>query len=194
MNQYIFKKIECLKWLIQPLLFLLCGVSLEASEEIHQCRDFAEARDKAKAFSNLTSSSTNLETVPAKILGSSKLQAGQIVGIKSTQGLIRTDYDPVKGPHFNAKSGGKKAAFCYPGNEQSHLSAVGNLTYGLKTTYGLGTHRSTQSTLQGKTVLSRLQSMENINVFSRPSTSGQGSTRVYPTAGFASYQRANHKK
>ena len=194
MKQHPLKKVECLTWSIQLLLILLCSVSLEASEEIYQCRDFTEAKNKTRAFSGLTHPSTSLETVPGKILGSSKLQAGQIVGVKSSHGLIRTDYDPDKGPHFNATNAGKKAAFCYPGNEQSHLAAVGHLNYGLKPTYGLGAHHSTQSTLQGKTVLNRLQNMGDIQGFSQTHMGGKGSTKAYPTAGFASYQQAHHKK
>ena len=194
MKQHLLKKVKCLNELIQPLLCLLCSVSLDASEEIHQCHDFIEARDKAKAFSGVTHSLTNLEPVPAKILGSSKLKAGQIVGIRSSQGLIRTDYDPVKGPHFNAKSGEKKAAFCYPGSEQSHLSVVGEMNYGLKPTYSLGTSLSTQSVLKGKIALRRLDSIGNISGFSQTHFSGKGSIKAYPTAGFSSYQQSQYKK
>src|SRR4051812_30558923 len=57
-------------------------------------------------------------------IGRLGVMAGHEVGVSATEKpywRLRLDYDPVKGPHFNAESGEgakrQKKAFSFPGNE-----------------------------------------------------------------------------
>ena len=93
-------------------------------EEIMNCRSYEDARNRAIAW---------LESLGGPIgahyeveIGRLGLATGLEVGVSSTidpYRRLRIDYDPAKGPHFNAEvfkgSGRKKHAFTFPGDEQT---------------------------------------------------------------------------
>jgi hypothetical protein len=93
-------------------------------EQVTHCDSYEDARNKAIAW---------METWGGPIgpyyeveIGRLGLAVGHEVGVSATVDpyrRIRLDFDPVKGPHFNAEvgkgAGRMKHAFTFPGDEQT---------------------------------------------------------------------------
>lgn len=96
-------------------------------ELVTRCDSYEDARNQALAW---------MESIGGPIghyyeieIGRLGLAAGHEVGVSSSidpYRRIRLDYDPLKGPHFNAEVykgvGRMKHAFTFPGDEQTIAS------------------------------------------------------------------------
>ena len=96
-------------------------------EQVTHCETYEEARNKSLAW---------METWGGPLGAHYKIELGRLgtgqgfeVGVSSTidpYRRLRLDFDPVKGPHFNAevgKGGGRsKHAFTFPGTEETALA------------------------------------------------------------------------
>lgn len=96
-------------------------------EEVTHCESYEDARNKALGW---------METWGGPIGGQYQVEIGRLglaegleVGVSSTidpYRRIRLDFDPVKGPHFNAEVGKgskrMKHAFTFPGDESTMAS------------------------------------------------------------------------
>lgn len=96
-------------------------------EQITDCQTYEEARNKALAW--IEANGGALGAYYKIELGRLGTGAGFEVGVSSTVDpfrRLRLDYDPVKGPHFNAevgKGGSRiKHAFKFPGTEETALA------------------------------------------------------------------------
>lgn len=98
-------------------------------EEITRCDSYEQARNKALEW--MEAQGGAIGAYYQVEIGRLGLATGLEVGVSSTidpYRRIRLDYDPVKGPHFNAEvgkgAGRMKHAFTFPGDEEtiaSHL-------------------------------------------------------------------------
>lgn len=100
-------------------------------ELVTNCHSYEDARNRALAW---------MESIGGPIgahydveIGRLGLAQGLEVGVSSTidpYRRIRLDYDPVKGPHFNAEVykgvGRMKHAFTFPGDEDTIASYLRN--------------------------------------------------------------------
>lgn len=102
-------------------------------ELVTHCHSYEDARNRALAW--MESQGGSLGPYYQVEIGRLGLATGLEVGVSSTADpyrRIRLDFDPVKGPHFNAEvgkgAGRLKHAFTFPGDEAtiaSHLRSRG---------------------------------------------------------------------
>jgi len=128
------------------------------------CRSFGEAKNAALKEVSLGRKDEDWSILIGKSGGSNRLRnlpASQVIGIKSNlQQLLRTDFDPEKGPHFNViNADGHKVAFLYNGSEYSHLSIVGRLTYGIDVSKQRHADTRSIAELTTSDILERLETM-----------------------------------
>jgi hypothetical protein len=91
-------------------------------EPIQRCTSIELARNAAITW--LESRGVNFGPHRKVEIGRLGVLAGHEVGVSATEKpfwRLRLDYDPIKGPHFNAEIGEganrEKRAFSFPGNE-----------------------------------------------------------------------------
>ena len=96
-------------------------------EEVTHCTSYEEARNKALHWMEFHGGPIGAYFEVE--IGRLGLAEGHEVGVSSSVDpyrRIRLDYDPVKGPHFNAEVGKgasrMKHAFAFPGTEESMKS------------------------------------------------------------------------
>jgi hypothetical protein len=128
------------------------------------CRSFEEAKSAALKEILLGRKDEDWTILIGKSGGNNRLSnlpANQVIGIKSNfQQLLRTDFDPEKGPHFNViNADGRKIAFLYNGSEYSHLSIVGRLTYGIDVSKQRHADTRSIAELTTSDILERLEKM-----------------------------------
>jgi len=135
------------------------------AEIIIYCASFEEARDAAVKELELKARGDVWSIMVGKSGGNNKLSSlppNQAIGIKSqSQQVLRTDFDPEKGPHFNViNSDGRKMAFLYNGTEYAHRAVVGRLTYGTDIAKQRYSDTRALEELKADDILQRLQSMK----------------------------------
>ncbi len=94
------------------------------AEETTRCVSYEEARNKALAW--MEAWGGPIGAYYGVVTGRLGAGTGMEVGVESTidpYRRLRLDFDPVKGPHFNAEVGKgasrMKHAFCFPGDEST---------------------------------------------------------------------------
>src|SRR5262245_33158152 len=98
-------------------------------EEEIACASYDEALNRAIAW--MDSNGGPIGPYYNIVLGRLGAGTDMEVGVSSTVDpfrRIRLDFDPVKGPHFNVEAGKgagrRKAAFCFPGDEETILQQM----------------------------------------------------------------------